>query len=241
MASKEAVLRELGLSEKEIKVYLTLLGLGQSTVNAVAKRSELNRVTCYDILRYLKEKGLVGYVIKSGVRYFEAAEPQKLLGDLHEKEQKLKSVLPELEALKKAVKEKPSLELFEGLAGIKTVVEDVLKEKKESWFIADPNFIDALQYYFPHFIKKKRKLGLFSKVITLDCKRMRTYKKKSPKKYVDLRFIKERLPTTKIIYGNKVAILTFEKENSVGVILENKQIADAERKLFNLLWKSGSD
>ncbi len=241
MTTKEEILKDLGLSEKEVKVYLTLLSLGQSTVNAIAKSSNLNRVTCYDVLKYLQEKGLVSYVIKSGVRYFEAAEPQKLLGDLQEKEQKLKTILSELEALKQLVKEKPTIELYEGLAGLKTVVEDVLKEEKESWFIADPNFMDALQFYFPHFIKKKRKLGIFSKVITLDCKRMRTYQKKSSRKFIDLRFINKRLPTTKIIYGNKMATLTFEKENSIGVIIENKQIADTERILFNLLWKQAKE
>lgn len=238
MYSKEAVLSELGLTTKEVRVYLTLLALGQSTVTSIAKKSNLNRITCYDIIKHLEENGLVGYVIKSGVRYFEAADPQKLLGDLQEKQQKLKLVLPELDALKKSVKEKPTLELYEGLAGIKTVMENILKENKESWFIADPVFIDALQFYFPHFITKKRKQGMYSKLITLDCKRMRTYKKKSPRKYIDVRFIGESLPTTKIIYGNKVAMLTFEKENSIGVILENKQTSDTERKLFGLLWKT---
>jgi len=238
MASKEEVLEEWGLSDKEIKVYLALLSLGQSAVNAIAKKAVLNRVTAYDVLKYLQEKGLVSYVIRAGVRYFEAAEPQKLLGDLQEKAQKVESILPELEALKLSVKEKPSIELYEGIAGLKTVVEDVLKEKKESWFIADPTFMDALQFYFPHFIKKKRKMGMFSRVITLECKRMRNYQQREPKKFVDLRFINERLPTTKIIYGSKVAVLTFEKENSIGVIVGNRQIADTERKLFNLLWKA---
>ena len=78
---------------------------------------------------------------------------------------------------------------------------------------------------------------MFSKVITLDCKRMRDYKKNNPKKYVDLRFIDEKLPTIKIIYGNKLAILNFEKENSIGIMIKNKQIVDTERKLFELLWK----
>lgn len=239
--TKEEVLEDLGLSSKEINVYLTLLALGQSAVNPISKKAKMNRVTCYDVLKYLQDKGLVSYVIKSGVRYFEAAGPQKLLGDLQEKEAKVKSILPELELLKMSVKEKPSIEMYEGIAGIKTVVEDVLKEGKESWFIADPNFMDALQFYFPHFIKKKRKLKMFSKVITLDCKRMRAYKKKASKKDVDLRYINERLPTTKIIYGNKVAILTFEKQNSIGVIMGNKEMADTERKLFNILWKTAKE
>ena len=67
---------------------------------------------------------------------------------------------------------------------------------------------------------------------------LRNYQRKNPKKYVDIRFIKEKLPTTKIIYGNKLAILTFEKENSIGIIIENKDVSDAERKLFELMWKN---
>ena len=110
MATKEEVLRDLGLSDKETQVYLTLLSFGQSAVNAIARKAKLNRVTTYDILKYLQEKGLVSYVVKSGVKYFEAAEPQKLLGDLQEKEDKVKSILPELEMLKQSLKEKPSIE-----------------------------------------------------------------------------------------------------------------------------------
>ena len=179
------ILKELGLSDKEIKIYLTLLKLGQSTVNLIAKKANLNRVTCYDVLKYLQEKGLVSYVIKSGVKYYESAEPRKLLGDLQEKQAKLKSILPELEALKQSVNEKPSIEVYEGVKGLKTIIEDILKENKESWFIADPDFMDAIPFYFPHFIKQKRKQEIFSKVITLGCKKMRDYKTKNPKKYVD--------------------------------------------------------
>ena len=120
-----SVLRELGLSDKEIKIYLTLLKLGQSTVNLIAKKANLNRVTCYDVLKYLQEKGLVSYVIKSGVKYYESAEPRKLLGDLQEKQAKLKSILPELEALKQSVNEKPSIEVYEGVKGLKTIIEDI--------------------------------------------------------------------------------------------------------------------
>lgn len=235
--TKEQILRDLGLSDKEVKIYLALLSIGQSSVNSIAKRARLNRVTTYDVLKYLQEKGLVSYVIKSGVKYYEAAEPSKFLGDLQEKQAKVKSILPELEELKESVKEKPGIEVYEGLAGLKTILEDVIKENKESWFISDSVFMDSLEFYFPHLIKQKRKQGIFSRVITSDNKRMRQYKAKNPKKYVDLRFIDEKLHTTKIIYGDKVATLTFEKENSMGIMVRNKQMAENERKLFELLWK----
>lgn len=238
MATKEEILKELGLSDKEITTYLAVLKLGQSTANTIADKSNLNRVTCYDILKSLKEKGLVSYVIKSGVKYFESAEPQKLLGDLQEKEQKLKSILPELESLKQSLKEKPSIELYEGIPGLKTVIEDVLKENKESWFISDPIFIDSLEFYFPHFLKKKRKAGMYSKIIGFDSPRSRERQRLSPKKYADFRFTNIKFPTTKIIYGNKVATLAFEKGNEIGIITKNKEIAETEKRIFDLLWKS---
>ena len=39
------------------------------------------------------------------------------------------------------------------------------------------------------------------------------------------------------IYQNKVAILSFGDEK-IGIIIESQQIADTQRAIFNLLWKS---
>lgn len=79
MVTKEEALKELNLSDKEVKVYLSLLMLGQSTVNDIAKKANLNRVTTYDILKALLERGFVSYVIISGVKHFEAVQPSKFL------------------------------------------------------------------------------------------------------------------------------------------------------------------
>ena len=52
-------LESLGLSDKEIRVYISLLELGDSPVNKITERSELIRVTVYPILKSLIEKGFV--------------------------------------------------------------------------------------------------------------------------------------------------------------------------------------
>jgi len=238
MVNINQALQNYGLSEKEIKVYVNLLALGQSTANTIAKKANLNRVTCYDVLKYLQEKGLVSYAIKSKVKYYESAPPKKFIGDLKEKQEMIKQVLPNLEALKQSAIQKPTTEIYQGIAGLKTILEEVIKEAKETEFIADVNFMDSLEFYFPHFIKRKRKQKIFSRVITTDCKRMRNYKKKAPKTSVNIRFIKQNLPTTKIIYGNKIAILTFNKESSIGLLIKNKDIAETEKRMFNLLWNN---
>jgi HTH-type transcriptional regulator, sugar sensing transcriptional regulator len=236
MVSKEEALKELNLSDKEIKVYLSLLMLGQSSVNIIAKKANINRVTTYDVLKSLLERGFVSYVIKSGVKYFEAVEPSKFLDSLKEKQEKIEAVLPELESIKSSLTQKPQIEMYEEINGLKSVFNDILKENKETWFIGDPKMLDSLQFYFPHFVKQKRKQGLFSKVITHDCQAMRKYKKESSKRYINMRFINKKIEMTKVIFGDKVAFLTFKEKNSIAILINNKNIADTERKLFEILW-----
>ena len=52
-----------------------------------------------------------------------------------------------------------------------------------------------------------------------------------------MKFIKQKIDMTKIIYSNKVAFLTFREKNSVGILINNKDIAETERKLFGVLWR----
>ena len=238
MVSKEEALKELNLSDKEVKVYLSLLMLGQSAVNDVAKKARLNRVSTYDILESLLDRGFVSYVIISGVKHFEAVEPSRFLDSLKEKQEKIEAVLPELESVRASLAKKPQIEMYEEIDGLKSIFNDILRENKETWFIGDPQMLVSLQFYFPHFIRQKRKQGMFSKVITYDCPSMRKYKKDAPEKYINMKFIQKKLEMTKVIYGNKVAFLTFRENNSIGILINNKDIAETERKLFEVLWDS---
>src|SRR3989344_5927610 len=76
-------LRQFGLNEKEISVYLSLISLGRSPVRLVAKEAKVNRGTTYDILKNLVELGLVSYYKDYGKedkpQYFVAEPPRKLL------------------------------------------------------------------------------------------------------------------------------------------------------------------
>ena len=131
--------------------------------------------------------------------------------------------------------------MYEEINGLKSVFNDILKENKETWFIGDPKMLDALQFYFPHFIKQKSKQNIFSKVITYDCPAMMKYKKETPEKFIHMKFIKQKIDMTKIFYGDKVAYLTFKERNSIAILINNKDIADTERKLFDILWINSKD
>ena len=63
---KELALREFGLTDKEVRVYLILLSLGSINLQELAKRIDLPRTTIYNTLNYLYTKGLVSKIVKGG-------------------------------------------------------------------------------------------------------------------------------------------------------------------------------
>ena len=61
----EEIIREIGLNEKEAKIYLELLKQKISTASKLAKITKINRTTAYLELENLMKLGLVNYVIKN--------------------------------------------------------------------------------------------------------------------------------------------------------------------------------
>lgn len=234
----EETLKEFGLTDKEIKVYLALLKLGSALVQDISKSAETYRTYTYEILKSLKEKGLASYVIKSGKQYFEVASPEKLINILREKESKIKIILPDLRNIYKSSIEKPKVELYGGKEGLKTILDDMLQLKKEILIYGSTNKqLKLLQFYFPNFINSRVKNKIKTKVITEKSKESLDIYKNNKKELREMKFFSKNVefPTATNIYGNKVAVLSLEKD-IVGIIIENEAIANTQREIFKLLW-----
>lgn len=94
-----ALLEKIGLSKAEIKVYLALLELGSTASGRIVKETELRKSTVYESIRRLQDKGLVSYVVKDSMRYFEAAQPGRILDFLAEEKRKLTETEKEAQSL----------------------------------------------------------------------------------------------------------------------------------------------
>ena len=84
------ILEQIGLTKTEIKIYLALLKLGQTTTTNIVREAEIHASKVYEFLDKLIQKGLVSYVIKSNKKYFTAASPVFLKEFMREKENKIK-------------------------------------------------------------------------------------------------------------------------------------------------------
>ena len=79
------VLLQLGLSESEISVFLTLLQSEPLSVQDISRASGINRVTIYAALDSLEKRGLVAETKKGMRRLFVAERPEELKTIVEEK------------------------------------------------------------------------------------------------------------------------------------------------------------
>jgi len=236
MEAKHA-LKEWGLNEKETKVYLATLELGQSKVNEIAKKSNILRETTYFVLNLLIERGLVSYIIKSGVKYFEAADPSKFLSILKEKEEKINQAMNELEELKKFQIEKPLVELYEGKEGLKTILDDIIKTRKPLCAYANYKIFELLEFAFPRFVNKRVENKIHAKIIQERAKPLIRLARKNKKEYREMKYSPAPFKSNVFIYGDKIAMINVTKEQPIGIIIKDQIIADTQRQVFKMLWK----
>jgi sugar-specific transcriptional regulator TrmB len=233
------VLQEIGLDEKESKVYLAALKLGQSPGSGIAKKADLNRVSTYDVLKRLNRKGLVSYVIRAEVRHYSAMNPEILVNDYKQKVRNLEKALPELRGLQVKGK-KPSVRFFEGIQGIKMIYEDSLTSGTE---ILNFSNSKAIRMYWPSYdeeyvLARARKKIMLRGISPLDEYGLKV-QKEDKKYYRHIRLVnaKEFQFTNEInIYDDKIAICSFH-EDPYGIIIQSREMADTQRDIFSMAWK----
>lgn len=236
-------LKQIGLTENEITVYLAMLGLGDSLASRIAEKAGMNRTHTYDVIESLVRQGLASYVIRNNRKYFIAANPNKLVDNLKEKEndikqqqEMIKDILPQLITLNTKESKKTNVEIYHGTDGIKSIYNDILKKAKEYYLMGGTGKIaDVLRYYFPNHerarIKKKIKLiALFNESLRKD-------KSLTERRFAKVRFLPSAYssPIPTLIYGNRLVILVWNEP--LAIVIENKEIKESYLNYFNMLWK----
>jgi sugar-specific transcriptional regulator TrmB len=224
-------LRTFGLSDNQVRTYLALLELGEASVSAIAEKAGTYRTLAYELLDALQRQGLVSSVKKERKRIYVASPPKQLLSLLGEKERALKEVLPILGQLHSSHLSKPEITFFLGGQGYKTLLEDILNEGKPlSYYGSKIDINKEIKYYMPYFIRERVKRKLKARLI-LDAKPV-------ARDRTEYRLVKKRFKVGTWIYGDRVAIIILKKSEPVCIQIKNKEYADHQRAIFELLWEN---
>ena len=229
----QETLKELGLTNNEALVYQALLENGPSLAGFISRKTGLHRRTVYDVTEMLIKKGLIGYITKNNRRSFEASSPTRLLEMIKEKEHLLNETMPEMIMHYKKTIEKQETNFYKGKAGLKTVFEDQLNEKEILILGASPLAYEVLQFYFKWFDKRRKEKKIKARVI------FNKTEKKLNLPLAEIRYLPQKYssPLAVNIYGDKVAIILWSKENPFAIVIKQIEIAEGYRKYFELMWK----
>lgn len=237
--NEEAALREVGLTENEAKVYLTLLRIGTSPVSSIAEHSGLYRPYVYDTLKRLMEKGLVSHAKREGKLYYSAAKPAELKNLLERKVEVLEGVLPSLHALSSSLKQEADVHLFQGKRVVRVVIKDTLKTLEEQggenlvFGVDERKFMEADEVCMKQFFAIMKRKRLKERVLVQEGDRYLPAPRTTRYRFLPREYFN---PQSTHIYGNKVVVLLFT-EPMHGIMIESKELAESYRKQFNLAWK----
>jgi len=247
----KSLLKELNFSERETAVYLALLELGSAKPIEIAKKTDINRTTVYDLLESLMHKGLISKYKKGSSTFFNALDPEKLLAYLdREKEEKakiigrqkkkVKELLPELISLENIATTKPRVQFFEGEKGMREAYEDTLTSKEIILAYANVETMHkGLPNFFPEYYKRRAGKKIFIRAIIPRNKLSIERAKLNQEEMRDTRFLPEDKMTFSPeinIYNNKMLIASWQEK--MAIIIESKELADLQKLTFNLLWET---
>lgn len=230
-------LEDAGLTPKEADVYLALISLKSASIFELMGKAKVSRKSIYEILQKLLDKGLASYTIKDNKKRFNAANPERLIEILKEKEANLQTILPEILAKYKESKETVMVEVFTGKEGMETLSNNILKVGKPFCVLANEGRIfEVLKHHMPQFLMKKVKLNVKSRQIYSESVRGKFQIPLSEIRYVPKEYANS--PLSVAVYGDHVNMLMLS-ETLLGIHVQSREIAQSFMNYFNVMWAIG--
>ncbi len=173
------ILKDLGFTDGEIKVYTSLFEIGETSVGPISKQSGVTHAKVYPILDKLIKKGLVSHVLKEGTKHFAATHPNSLLEfvnkkvrSLEEEKESINKIIPSLLAKQKEKEKTQYSRVFEGMKGLRALFYELFSENKKKTEICvfgmnevlkQPRFKSFFNWYHPMRAKHNITLKLILK------------------------------------------------------------------------------
>lgn len=242
-------LEQLGLSEKETKIYLASLELGPATADQLAKHAKIVRPTTYVQIKSLMGMGLMSTYEEGKKTFFTPESPAALSLLLQKKQQEVRSneellarLLPSLAERYEGAGERPIVRFFSGKEGITALREMALevKSKKHS-FIYSFESLSSLYSYEERksYSEKRVRKGISTRAI------VSTKETEMATGFPLMELLPvpaQELPiqTDLLVWDNNVNIILY-KGTPFGVLIESKEVANSFLATFDLLWKTLSE
>jgi len=233
------ILEDLGFTNAEIKVYLSLLELGPSTAGPIIDKSSLQSSVVHMTLNKLIKKGFISFVKEGQRNHYQAANPQHISGYIDDKKEQFEKILPELLLKQDMAKEKSVVTTFRGIKGIRELLYELVDAggKEHHTFGSSKESLMMGEPFWLSYHKKRVAKGIKAKLIFNE----------SLKEWCDVNLYTETTykftkigfePLTEtIIRNDKIGIILWTPQ-PIGILIHNKVVAESYDHFFKMLWET---
>lgn len=176
MQETEESLVDIGLTSTEARIYLAGLGSEFVTIQDLTRKTKIKRPTVYHAVGTLVEKGLVAEKKTANKLRFSMSSPENIRGIVERQKERVEQRANALEALiplllqqaNTGKKDKTSIVQYEGIEGMKMVMDIAFYCKSRHWDVIAPikNFLREYdKEYAARYLNARKYHGITSRVL----------------------------------------------------------------------------
>ncbi|MBI4146134.1 TrmB family transcriptional regulator [Candidatus Woesearchaeota archaeon] len=238
----EELLETIGLTAWEARTYLALLELGSTTTGPLVKKCGVPQSKIYAVLESLIRKGLVNYVIKGKIKYFQAADPQRILTTFKEKEMAIEKILAALRTKQK--KERQAVELYEELPAIRSMCVGILDRAKADepfYGFSTGAYPEEANKFYHWWGARKHVAGIKDHLLISKQNQIRFEKSIEKEALSEVkkitRYSKISFPGDVGIFRDFVCLFTWE-DPPTAIVVKSKNLSQQYKEFFLGLWNA---
>lgn len=232
-----SALEGIGLTNTEVRVFITLLELGESKAGKIIEKSGLQSSSVYNAVNSLISKGMISYIRKSEVKYYKTANPEAIVDYIDMKKKDYLKILPILKE-KQSKKEEEKVEFFKSYSGIKILMSKLLIDSKKGDIYRVFNIEEQEKYEEARLKVFKSLKGLTNEKKLVVRGIFSEENRRKPKKTsrMQKRYLDTPMPPYTSILNDKIAIISWEDSPS-GILIHSKDISKKYANFFEHMWK----
>ncbi len=236
---KKEDLIDLGFSEKEAQVFLTLVRLGPTAASTLSRLNNIKRTSVYDVLDSLIKKNLIGQFKQGMTQFYYIDDLNKLI---YQEKYKLELAKDLVEDLKKQQGLSAGIQVnyYKGKEGYKELYNDILEARPKEltgWMNLDKFYAHIETDFEEKWTKERIRRGIKVRLILGQSKLTENFQGKDKKSNRETRFLPKGrdFPTSCLMYNNFIAFFN-PNDEIIGIRILNADLFEMQKTIFEMNW-----
>lgn len=238
-------LEQIGLTDKEAKVYLALLSLESSTAYEIAQHCDVKKPTVYVILEELRKKGLVLKVPHAKKALYAAKDIAEYLAEQRGKLNAVQAMIPRMMSMSSV--SKPKVYFYSGIRGFAEAQDfkiDSMRGKTfHSFYGGSEDAQESVRTLFREWTPACVAKDISFQIVTpdTDIGDFPEFKQFAAEgKHIQVQRVADYSQVNHLSIEIAEAFVRItDSKNVVATVIDDKATAEALRSIFDIVWAKG--